>query len=223
MVSFAHPGQLPIAAEVCQSFVLDNGAFSEWRATGEPVDYEGYLAWVREWMLHPGFDWCIIPDKIDGTDAENDAMIEAWPLGQSRGVPVYHLHENPERFGRLCREWPRVAIGSSGWWKTPGTEDWWKRLGEVLPRGCDESGRPLAKLHGLRMLNPTVFSHLPLSSADSCGVARNLGMDGRWDTGYLGGLSKDMRAEILASRYEQHAAASTWEPRGQNMSFGLLG
>ena len=29
-VSFAHPEQLNVAVEVCQSFAIDNGAFSAW-------------------------------------------------------------------------------------------------------------------------------------------------------------------------------------------------
>jgi len=29
-VSFAHPEQFNVAVEVCQSFAIDNGAFSAW-------------------------------------------------------------------------------------------------------------------------------------------------------------------------------------------------
>ncbi len=32
MVSFAHPDQIELVADACQSFALDNGAFSAWRA-----------------------------------------------------------------------------------------------------------------------------------------------------------------------------------------------
>ena len=32
MVSFEHPDQIENAAEVCQSVVLDNGAFSAWKS-----------------------------------------------------------------------------------------------------------------------------------------------------------------------------------------------
>lgn len=35
-VSFANPRQLGIAAEVCQSFALDNGAFPAWKS-GNPI------------------------------------------------------------------------------------------------------------------------------------------------------------------------------------------
>ncbi len=225
MISFAHPGQLPIAAEVCQSFVLDNGAFSEWRGSGDRVDSEAFAEWVREWWRHPAFDWCVIPDVIDGNERDNDAMIEAWGLPAWCSVPVWHLHESIERLVRLAKTFPRVALGSSGQWGTPGTPDWWERMNAAMREVCDEHGRPICKLHGLRMMNPTIFSALPLSSADSCGVARNLGLDAAWDKPgqYLSGLSKSLRGLILAERYERHAAASTWAPRTEQMSFELLG
>ncbi|ELD8288965.1 hypothetical protein QJD89_004630, partial [Salmonella enterica] len=31
-ISFAHSGQINLAAEYCQSFALDNGAFTAWKA-----------------------------------------------------------------------------------------------------------------------------------------------------------------------------------------------
>ena len=34
MVSFEHPEQIEVAAEVCKSVVLDNGAFSAYGSTG---------------------------------------------------------------------------------------------------------------------------------------------------------------------------------------------
>ena len=55
-ISFARPEQLPLAADVCQSFALDNGAFSLWKAK-KPVDWPGFYDWVANWRRHPGFDW----------------------------------------------------------------------------------------------------------------------------------------------------------------------
>lgn len=34
-ISFAHSGQINLAAEYCQSFALDNGAFTAWKAAGK--------------------------------------------------------------------------------------------------------------------------------------------------------------------------------------------
>jgi hypothetical protein len=52
MVSFARPDQMALAAEVCQSFALDNGAFSLWRAgegvvNGVALRREGRLVYVE--------------------------------------------------------------------------------------------------------------------------------------------------------------------------------
>lgn len=70
MISFANPQTLEMAAEICQSFALDNGAFSLWSSGGE-VDVPEYLEWLSRWSTHPGFDWCLIPDKIDGNEPGN--------------------------------------------------------------------------------------------------------------------------------------------------------
>ena len=74
---------------------------------------------------------------------------------------------------------------------------------------CDEQGRPKVKLHGLRMLDPGVFSKLPLASADSCNVARNVGLDVHWKGGYSP-TSRYVRAITLMERIERHASATYW-------------
>lgn len=219
-VSYAHPEQLPLAAEVCQSFVLDNGAFSVWRSGHGEVNAELYAEWVRRWERHPGFDWCLVPDVIDGDEDANDAKLAEWlALGVARhaSVPVWHLHESIARLERLCRDFPRVALGSSGEWATVGTPAWWDRIGAAMDAICDEQGRPPCKLHGLRMLNPTVFSHLPLASADSTNVARNIGIDSAWRGTYLP-ASKSDRALILANRIEAHASAARWNRQSRGVA-----
>lgn len=209
-VSWAAPYQVALAAEVCQSFALDNGAFTAWRR-GEHYDFKGYTSWVAEWRQHPGFDFAIIPDKIDGTEEENDRRLYTWPwpVGDALSVPVWHLHETLGRLDRLVSVWRRVALGSSGEYRTPGTAEWWKRMDEAMAVACDSKGRARAKLHGLRMLDPTVFSHLPLSSADSTSIARNVGIDCKWKGTYQP-ASKEARALVLASRIEVHASAARY-------------
>lgn len=63
LVSYADHQQIAIAAEVAQSFALDNGAFSVWKQ-GIAVDWKGYYAWVEEWWRHPGFDWAVKGSQI---------------------------------------------------------------------------------------------------------------------------------------------------------------
>lgn len=209
MVSFEHPQQMEIAAEVCQSVVLDNGAFSAWKQQ-RAYDFNGFTAWAAKWVLHPCVDWCVIPDKIDGSEADNDALLRDWELPAAVSVPVYHMHESIDRLCRLAGDFPRVAIGSSGEFAVVGNEKWWLRMADMMDAVCDAEGRPLVKLHGLRMLDPGVFSKLPLSSADSTNVARNVGIDSAWRQSYAPD-SRAVRALILMERIERHASASYWD------------
>lgn len=220
-VSFERPEQVALAAEVCQSFALDNGAYSVWRR-GAVLDVPAYVAWVKEWERHPAFDWALIPDVIDGTEAANDAMFAHYRAAGGdlmAGVPVWHMHESFDRLRYLCRVWPRVALGSSGEWSEVGDGSWWQRMGAAMDAACDADGRPPCKLHGLRMLNPTVFSQLPLASADSTNVAQNHGRERKRYalTGAMGALA-------LTHRIEHHAAAPRWTRTfGTQMNMDLVG
>ena len=113
-VSFDEPKQMEIAFEVAQSVMLDNGAYSKWRRGEGQVDVDVYLAWINQWKQHPGFDFCLIPDVIDGSERENSCLVEDWPLPPQMSVPVWHLHESLDRLAYLVEAYPRVALGSSG-------------------------------------------------------------------------------------------------------------
>lgn len=222
MVSFEHPEQIPEAAEVCQSVVLDNGAFSAWKQ-GKPYNFEGYYEWCGQWLRHPAVDWAVIPDVIDGDEEANERLLAQWPHGKL-GVPVWHLHECLERLERLCKRWPRVALGSSGKYADPGSKPWWERIAQAMRVSTDSEGMPITKLHGLRMLDPVLFSHIPFASADSCNVARNIGLDSRWSGTYTP-ASKTTRAVVMIDRIESHAAARRWcvQSSGVQQNMELLG
>lgn len=208
-VSFRHPGQLGIAAEVCQSFAVDNGAFSAWVA-GEPVkDWRPYYEWVRGVQRMPGFDFAVIPDVIDGTEDENDILCHEWP--HRDGTPVWHMHESLNRLVRLSYTYPRVAFGSSGDFAAVGGERWEQRMQAAMAAVCDGDGYPRVKLHGLRMLNPAVFSRYPLASADSTNIARNIGIDSAWRGTYTP-PTKQARAVVMRQRIESVNGALRWEP-----------
>lgn len=205
-VSFEYPDQVAMAAEVCQSFALDNGAFSAW-TQGRTIDIKDYAAWCKEWCRHPGFDWCLIPDVIDGSENDNVGLIAQWRelFPFSLSVPVWHMHESLERLAFMTVAWPRIALGSSGEYATVGGEAWWHRMGEVMRTVCDEHGRPKAKLHGLRMLDVEVFKHLPLASADSTNVARNHARETRRYR-----MTDGMGAIVITSRIESQQSANVW-------------
>lgn len=211
-VSYFRPDQLSLAAEVCQSFAIDNGAFSAWRS-GNPVkDWAAFYDWAADCQRIPTCDFAVVPDVIDGTEEQNDALLAEWPLPRHFGAPVWHLHESLERLVRLVNEWPRVCFGSSGEFDTPGSPAWWDRMRLAMLVACDMRGRPLAKFHGLRMLNPKIFTRLPFASADSTNIARNIGIDKAWTGPYPPG-TKTGRAAVMRDRVESPVAPRTWSYR----------
>lgn len=203
-VSFAHPGQIEIAASFAQSFALDNGAFPIWKSKRK-IEWFEYYDWADKWLSHPKCDFAVIPDVIDGTEDANDALLDQWPHGRFHGAPVWHTGESIERLVRLANEWPRVCIGSSGEYDVAKVAAALDYLKPTLSNICDRYGRPVCKLHGLRMLNPRLFSKLPLSSADSTNIARNIGIDKNWRGTYLP-ASKETRALVMAERIESHTS-----------------
>ena len=208
-VSFARPGQLKFASTVVQSFALDNGAFSFWKA-GKSTDWQGFYDWVAEWRHHPRFDFAVVPDVIEGSEEENDALAAEWPFPRQDAAVVWHTNESPERLERLARTWPRVAIGSSGEYDASKPAQLVERVKSVLPRIVDSNGYPICKLHGLRMLNPKVFEHIPLKSADSTNVARNIKIDKKWQGGYQPS-TREARVDVMIDRIESSVSACRFD------------
>lgn len=211
MVSYAHPEHLPMIADVAQSFALDNGAYTTW-TKGREFDFDGFVSWVELWRWHPGFDWCLAPDVIDGDEKRNDQLL--WKFVDRFGmspwiVPVWHLHESLTRLGVLAGAFCRVALGSSGQYRTPGTPTWKARMAEAMSVVCNE-GRPICKLHGLRMLDGAIVERYPFSSADSCNAAVNAGAVTRFGM-YPSPLAAD-RANSIAARIESNNSPPVWVP-----------
>lgn len=208
-VSYHHPDQLGVAAEVCQSFAVDNGAFSAWRS-GNPVsDWTDFYEWAFACKKMPNCDFAVIPDVIDGSEDDNDALVRAWPLGNFFGAPVWHMHESTTRLTWLARTFHRVCIGSSGQFSVVGNSVWWERISEAMNAVCPD-GYPICKLHGLRMLNPKVFTKLPFSSADSTNIGRSVGIDSKWKSGNYLPPTKEARAMVMRQRIESHNSAQKW-------------
>jgi hypothetical protein len=79
-------------------------------------------------------------------------------------------------------------------------------MGDAMRVVCDREGRPLVKLHGLRMLNPRVFTRFPFASADSTNIGRNVGIDKNWSKGHYLPPTKEARAQVMRQRIEAHNA-----------------
>lgn len=218
LVPFARPDDLGIVMDVCQSFCLDNSAFTYWQNGKGRVDFDGYMDWVKTIYRHPGFDWCLIPDIIDGTEEENYRWVRDWLRcgPKFKGVPVWHLHESLGYLDWLVSNFQTVALGSSGQWATPGTPAWWTRIAQAMAVACDDEGRPKCKLHGLRMLDPDIFKRLPFASADSTNAAVNCGSLSRFGS-YLPPTAAQ-RAAVIAERIEAHNSAHIWQaPAAQQL------
>jgi len=210
LISFQHPVELEIIAEVSRSFIFDNGAFSVWKRGGM-LDVDGYYEWVDNWKQHPGFDWALIPDVIEGSEEENDVLLSEWPYG-TQGVPVWHLNESIDRLNRLAQEWPRIAFGSTSG-MIPGRKRFWTRMATAMGAVCDPEGKPMCKLHGLRMLDPNIFKYIPFASGDSAHAALRSFMPGN-RFGIYQPKKRSQRANIVADRIESSNSAATWNPNG---------
>lgn len=216
LIPFLRAEDIGTAAEVCQSFCVDNSAYTAWKQ-GVKIDWDSYYRFCDEWHRHPAFDWAIIPDVIDGTEADNDALVDDWPK-HIEGVPVWHLHETLDRLDRLC-ERSRIALGSSGEYAMVGDDRWWRRMSQAMDVICVD-GRPRTKLHGLRMLDPILFTRLPLASADSTNAVRN--SSGYRRFGMYVPPNASTRMEIIAQRIERHQSAAVWCRRPAESQFLLF-
>lgn len=209
-VSFAHPQQMGLAVAACQSFAVDCGAFSAWRK-GQPVtDWGEYYAFAEAAKRQPSCDFAVIPDVIDGTEGENDDLVADWPLPKWFGAPVWHLHESFHRLERLAERFPRVCLGSSGEYAQIGSARWWRRMHEAMRVICTDDGAPLCRLHGLRMLDPRVFTRFPFASADSTNIGRNIGIDQAWEGPYAP-PTKESRTQLMRARVESQNAPATYD------------
>ncbi len=214
-VSFAHPQQLGLAVAACQSCALDNGAFSAWRAHRPITDWTGYYAFAEAGKRQPSCDFAVVPDVIDGSEADNDALCDEWPLPRWFGAPVWHLHESFSRLERLAADWPRVCLGSSGDYAQIGTAKWWRRMHDTMRVICDDAGQPRCRLHGLRMLDPQVFSRFPFASADSTNIGRNIGIDMKWHGPYAP-PNKESRVQAMRARIESVNAPTAYDFQPQD-------
>jgi hypothetical protein len=124
-VSWADPRDIDWCMSHGASVMLDNGAFSAW-TRGAAMDWADFYSWATPHLRHP--HWAVIPDVIDGDEAVNDALLAACPLPPALSAPVWHMHESLERLARLAATYPRICIGSSGAFASPGSPAWRQRI-----------------------------------------------------------------------------------------------
>ena len=170
-VSFANKQQTKLCHELGQSVMLDNGAFSVWKR-GITIDWGKWWEWAEPWLDTPT-TWCVLPDSIEGDEAENDRLLEEWSHVRD-GVPVWHFHESLDRLSRITDRFGKVCFGSSGAYATVGTPIWHQRTHAAFNTLVDEFGR-VPWVHMLRGMNLSGDVY-PFASVDSTDVARNHNM-----------------------------------------------
>lgn len=207
LISFAHQGQTAEVLECCESFCLDNGAFTVWKTTGGGIDVPAYTKWVDSLATHPSFDFALIPDVIGGAIEENDALIDSWE-SEHLSVPVFHLGEPVDRFFMLAKKFKKVAFGSTDLWARNGSKAWWANMANLMDDITDSRGVLPVKVHGLRMLDVKLFQYLPLHSGDStnAGVNGHLCMKG----GIHPSIERWQGNERIAQKIEAYQSASCW-------------
>ena len=209
---------MPIVADQSCGFILDNGAFSAWKSGTPITDWKPYYDWCKEWHQNPRFEFAIIPDVIDGDEDANRELFGQWfkgvrlptPYGWVEGAPVWHMHESMDQLRYFMSHSRTICIGSSGDYATPGTPNWHRRMGKAMGVLCDDNGRPLRKIHGLRMLNPEIVERYPFASADSTNIAQNSQLLGRFGT--YKPPTQAQRREVIAARIEATTSPSVFVP-----------
>ncbi len=179
LVSFARMDQLKYVLSVARLVVFDNGAFKDWndRRKGKKTNttkeqWEKYYIKVRS--IYSQIYWFLIPDVIEGTEEENDELVDNLPADlRNKAVPVWHSDESLERLDRLCKRWPTVAIGMCGPHRKIEKKESKERIQEIFyhiycVRKFD------VRIHGLRVLDGRVLGMFPYASGDSSFVATNV-------------------------------------------------
>jgi hypothetical protein len=191
--------------------LVDNGAFSAWRS-GQPMDVEGFARWAADILARCPQAVAVVPDVIDGTAEDNDAMLidfygVCWQanvdIDSDRMMAVWHMHEPLHRLtGLIEGGYQYIAIGSSGEYAQPGTDSWHNRIREAFA-AIDQfiaEGEGAWRRPWLHMMRAQAEAHrYDFDSADSCNLAVNHGRYRAEGPGHVGRLAARITAKIDAS------------------------
>lgn len=166
-VSFSEPRDADTCQRIGQSVMWDNGAFSLY-TKGKATDWTKYYLWLEPRLGHP--HWAVIPDVIDGTPEQNEALVQQWPFRRGLAAPVWHMAEPLAVLCGFVDRFEKVCFGSSGAYWQVGSDDWSRRADEAF--NALERNGPLPWVHMLRGM-AVAGKRWPFASVDSVNVARN--------------------------------------------------
>ncbi len=204
-VPYSDPRDLEMCHQIGQSVMIDNGAFTLWKRNpiqNTPRSWSGYYEWVRPWLDYQT-TWAVIPDVINGTPEDNDALLEEWDgqMGTEHYnvAPVWHLHEPIRRLLDLCGIYSKVCFGSSGQYSTVANGRWHGRVSEAFNELVKAYGRVPCWIHMLRGMSLS-GSDYPFASVDSTDVARNHHVPGN-------------NARRMVEKWDAQQCPATWTPQ----------
>jgi hypothetical protein len=140
----------------------------------ERWDWSDYFDWLEPRLFHPG-RWAVVPDMPGAPSQLNDALLEQWPFGRSKGAPLWHMDAPLERLLRLCDRFDRVCLGWTGAGKHLDRPEFHARMAEVE----QALGNRWPVLHMMRGIK--VAWDYPFASADGTTLAQN---GWRYDTAF---------------------------------------
>lgn len=175
-VSFYRPDNVADVEAIAPFIMYDNGAFSFWKQAmkagqewdDSDRDWTPYYDWLDARLWHPG-RWAVIPDRPGAPSQLNDALLNDWPFGRSKGCPLWHMDGPLDRLAALCERYDRVALG-------------WVGHPKLEPVGCPSFRRRMDDVAGLlgnrwpvlhMMRGVAVAGDYPFASADSTSLAQN--------------------------------------------------
>ena len=211
-VSFAAPAQLDRAIELVDPegmLMLDNGAFSHWRAGRGQIDREAFFAWANAAQARCPVAVAVIPDIIGGSEEQNwleAAHAVRGELSQftERLMFVWHMNDSIEQLVKACRLFNFVAIGSCAEYDIQKNRDAYLARLKHASAAIDS----VEQLHGRRpwihlmRANGVIAEALRFDSSDSSNIARNHCRT-RGNDGHV----RDMVARIAAPIREAAAGA----------------
>jgi hypothetical protein len=182
-VSFASPAQLDRAIELVDPegmLMLDNGAFTHWRAGKGKVDREAFFEWANAAQERCAVAVAVIPDVIAGSEQENwleaaHAIRGGLSEYPERLMFVWHMNDSLEQLRNACRLFNFVAIGSCAEYDIQKNRAaYMARLAHanaVIGYVEQEFGRR-PWIHLMRA-NGVIVDAIRFDSSDSTNVARN--------------------------------------------------
>jgi hypothetical protein len=164
-------------------FMLDNGAFSAWKAGTDIFEDEAYVEGFEDWagaiMHRCPQALVILPDRIGGTVEDNNELArQSIFYTDDRSVYVWHMDEPIWYLLNIAEDRHHIAFGSAGKYKAACGKVWEARVKEAFdaldkhwadPEVAAAYVKP--QIHLLRGIGQ--MNKFPFDSADST----NLGMN----------------------------------------------